>query len=378
MDKWQKNFGKHFLALCFCLFTVVFGFKTYVSAAKGEAADEIWLKPAWIELNSTVARKLDMKGLYSSLGLYIAEGDYVVSEAQETTTDYEYEQMADFKKYLDEKGIQLLYVNAPTKYMDDTIFERGFGIHSYSNYNADVFMKRLSEAGIANVDLREELVEDGMDVKDMFYRTDHHWTTRSGLWAAEKVSEALNEKCGYQIDLQLFNDSCFTFKEYKNCWLGEQGRKIGAGYLGLDDFTVIKPKYDMDFVLTDNAGVQQGGFDIMLDESYYVESKEDMYSRSWHYSYLPRGISTVMIKNNNQDHGKVLVLSDSYAQVFLPFFALGVSEADKLVLRNYEGSLKKFIEDNDYDTVVIMYAQFMIGAHDNPDSANYSMFALDR
>ena len=35
------------------------------------------------------------------------------------------------------------------------------------------------------------------------------------------------------------------------------------------------------------------------------------------------------------------------------------------------------ILDNQYDTIIIGYAQFMIGAHDNPNSANYKMFFFD-
>ena len=41
-------------------------------------------------------------------------------------------------------------------------------------------------------------------------------------------------------------------------------------------------------------------------------------------------------------------------------------------------SLRQLIIDNKYDTVLICYAQFMIGAHDNPGSANYKMFTFDK
>ena len=46
-------------------------------------------------------------------------------------------------------------------------------------------------------------------------------------------------------------------------------------------------------------------------------------------------------------------------------------------MRNFDGDLLQLIQDNDYDAVVVMYAGFMIGAHDNPSSANYKMFAFD-
>lgn len=74
------------------------------------------------------------------------------------------------------------------------------------------------------------------------------------------------------------------------------------------------------------------------------------------------------------ESGRVLVLGDSYSQVMVPFLSLGASRVDTLVLRAWDGNLKQYITDNSYDTVIVAYAQFMIGAHDNETSANYEMF----
>ena len=40
--------------------------------------------------------------------------------------------------------------------------------------------------------------------------------------------------------------------------------------------------------------------------------------------------------------------------------------------------LKQYILDNHYDAVIIAYAQFMVGAHDDSTSANYKMFSFDK
>ena len=86
------------------------------------------------------------------------------------------------------------------------------------------------------------------------------------------------------------------------------------------------------------------------------------------------GLDDSIIRNNNVNNGNVLVLGDSYEQVMSPFLSLGVNEVRTLVLRSYEGSLQDYIKQNDIDTVVVAYASFMIGAHDDPNSANYAMF----
>ena len=72
--------------------------------------------------------------------------------------------------------------------------------------------------------------------------------------------------------------------------------------------------------------------------------------------------------------GHILVLGDSYDQLTSPFLSLGVNEVRTLILRSYEGSLQEYIKQNNIDTVIVAYASFTIGAHDNPSSANYAMF----
>lgn len=340
--------------------------------AEASYADSLWRRDAFLNLNGFMAKALHMRGYYSDIGIYIAGRNYIVSPSPWTSTDYEYDETLSLHGYLAGKGIQLIYVNEPTKYLDDGLFMEEFGLESYSNRNADVFLRRIKEAGVPVVDLREELVRDGMDIYGMFYRTDHHWTTRSGLWAAGKIAESLNKYSGYAIDASVYDESNFSFREWGRCWLGEQGRKVAASYVGLDDYTEIKPKFPTDFSFKEGGALRQGTFDDFVDEDVYNTEADVYQAPSWHYSYLRPNV-----RNNGVGHGKVLVLGDSFEHVVVPFLSLGVSEVDSLVLRDYAGSLREYIDAGDYDTVLVCYAQFMIGAHDNPQSANYGMFSFE-
>lgn len=339
--------------------------KDYVSAMLN--------KQLYIDFNGFIAKTLGIQGYYSDIGIYITDDEYIVSKRDETSTDYEYEQITSLKNFLDRNGIKLLYVNEPEKYIDDAFFFDQFGIPSYSNRNADLFLKRISMAGIKYIDLRENIVCDGMSSQDMFYRTDHHWTVPSGLWAAGKIAEGLNRFCGYSIDLSLYDQTNYSFTKYEKCWLGEQGRKVGAGYVGLDDYTEVKPNFNTNFSFKTQGGLN-GTFDNFINESVYDLNQDIYKANSWHYSYTQWNVI-----NNNVNYGKVLMLGDSYDQVTEPFIALGVSEVDSLILRNYDDSfsLRNYILENGYDTVVICYAQFMIGEHDDTNSANYRMFTFE-
>ncbi len=344
-----------------------------------EFLDMMPFKRMMIDLNGTMAQVLNLRELYKNSGGVVLENGYVSGIYGVTTTNYELQQIVDLKDFLDEKGIQLLYVNEPTKYFDDAVIERDMGKRTYINANADTLLERMAEAGVNYIDLREIYTELGYESFDLFYKTDHHWTVRAGKIAAEAIAAELNGKYGYNIDLTLYEDEKFLVTHYENAWLGEQGRKLGTSFVGLDDFDLILPDYYTDYTVTYMEGnTFSGAFGEVLvyQGAYSSELNSDVYEApSWHYSYMATGLSGSVVYNNiNSEGKKILVLGDSFDQVTVPFLSLGVSEVQTLVLRNYEGSLREYISEHDIDTVIIAYASIMIGAHDNEASANYDMF----
>lgn len=347
-----------------------------IGSLESDFSASLFNKKKLIDFNGTMARILNMQGYYSDMGMYITDDNYIVSAYDYTSTDYEVQQTVGFRDFLEANGVKLLYVNEPTKYTDDSLFQESFGIKTYSNQNADLFLSRIREAGINAIDLRENILDDNLNSFDLFYRTDHHWTTSAGLWATRIIAEGLNAFCGYNIDLSLYNVENFNSKEWKECWLGEQGRKIGKSYTGLDDYTEIKPRYATDFTFKNADGsTWNGTFDNFINEGVYNTENDVYVNGSWHYSY-----NRINCINNNVDVGKVLIIGDSYEHVIQPFISLGVHEVDSLILRDCgdDFSLRNYILENGYDTVIIAYAQFMVGAHDDVTSANYKMFTFDK
>ncbi|MCI8584207.1 MAG: hypothetical protein HFH13_13920 [Dorea sp.] len=336
-------------------------------------------KQRMVDINGTMAKALNMREVYKNNGGIVLNNGYVAGIYGYTSTDYEIQQITELKAYLDERGIQLLYVNEPTKYIDDRVIAKDLGVNTYINDNTDRFLSRLEENEIHYLDLRAHIVEENLDSFNMFYKTDHHWTTQMGKLAAEAIAEELNYFYGYNIDLSLYDSDRFSYQEYEDAWLGEQGKKLGKSFVGLDDFTFIAPDYDTSFNVSYGGNVITGAFDQVLvnQTTYLPENNENIYTApSWHYSYMGiSGTNGTTVGNLNNTEGKrILILGDSYEQITIPFLALGVSQVQCLILRGYEGSLREYIDTHEIDTVVIAYASFMIGAHDNEASANYAMF----
>ncbi|MBO4901172.1 MAG: hypothetical protein J5518_00065 [Lachnospiraceae bacterium] len=334
-------------------------------------------------LNGLMAKLLHLPGLFEDTNIYLTDDGTIVSCYDETSTDYEFEQTLSLYEFLKEQGTDLLYVSEPTKYTDDQWFYEQFGKESYVNRNTDVFLARLTEAEIPCMDLRERFDMQNRNAGDLFYRTDHHWTTETGFLAAKEIAEELNARFGMRIDLSVYDDPRYEKTYYKACWLGEQGRKVGRTYVGLDDFCQIKPAFQTDMTLTkfDGTPVAAGSFaDVFINEDFMQQnSPSDLYEgHSWHYSYDYEGFNAKCV-NNEVSSGKILILGDSFDHVMHPFLALGVHEADFMILRFFDDGfdLRGRIAENGYDAVVISYAQFMIGAHDTEGSSNYRMFCFE-
>lgn len=340
------------------------------------------IKDNFVNVTGKVLKLFGNQTYFRSKGVVLTSDGYAIGTYAKTSTDYEFNELTKLKSFLDEEGVELLYVNAPLKYLDDEECLREIGMKSYGNENGDVFMTRISEAGVSNIDLRTEMTNDGINSWDMFYRTDHHWTIPAGFWATKKIVHQLNQQ-GFSIDESLYDEDKYTTETYPQCWLGEQGRLVAQSYIGLDDYTCMYPNFDTSFTFTMANGTQQAGdFSVMMNRENYGAT-DDYYNRAGlHYSYIGQTLGSynhMKIVNNNVSDGKILYLGDSYSYTVLPFLIEGVSEIDGIIMRDNTAGydLYQQVRDGDYDAVVICYANFMIGAHDNSESANYRMFSFD-
>lgn len=347
-----------------------------------EFLDALPFKQIMIDFNGLIAKTFNMREIYQNSGGIVASNGYIVGIYPQTSIDYELNQTIELKKFLDERKIQLLYVNEPTKYFDDTFTQKDLGKKTYVNSNIDFFLSSLEDAGIDYIDLRDTYTQMKIDSFNLFYKTDHHWTVPAGKIAAREIAATLNNKFGYQIDLTLYEDENFTTTHFDNAWLGEQGRKLGASFVGMDDYDLILPKYDTDFTVTYRDGTTHSGAfgEVLVSQGAYVsKANNDIYNApSWHYSYMSGGVTeSIVLNNTNPDGKKILVLGDSFEQVTVPFLSLGISEVQTLILRSYEGSLRDYIDAHDIDTVIIAYVSSMIVENDNEASANYTMFDFD-
>lgn len=273
-------------------------------------------------------------------------------------------ELSRLKAFLDDLGIPLLYVNEPTKMaFDDTGLP--YGIKDYSQVNTLALEKLLNEAGIPYYDLKQAMNIEGLTMDEIFYVTDHHWKTETGLWAAEKITERIQEDLNFMIEGSHFDLANYDSVVYQDWFLGSLGKRVGSTYLPPDDYVLLKPKFDTDFTLEipTNDVLRNGVFEESLLFQYYLKTK-NLYVFNPYMVNLDGDHDLVHITNHKAlDKPKILIIKDSFADVVIPFMANEFSEITVIDLRKLSGQkLTDIITAQQPDMVIVTYYAALMGS----------------
>ena len=269
-----------------------------------------------------------------------------------------------FDDGIENKEKKLIYLMTPDKVIKGyTKFETGIP-YSYSNETADNFLEGLDKNGITTIDLRENLYKSGIASNELFYKTDHHWKTETVFYEYGQVVDMFKEKYGLNLDPNNFytNKENYNFIKYNNSYIGSMGRKAGKYYTGVDDFTLIYPKYKTSYTFYTRTGEVednlQGRFEDALISTYPLNLKNDSYGleADKYFSYLYGNWGFVHVHNQDNVNGpKLLFIKDSLAVPLAAFLSTICSDIYLLDPRYYKDDMLKFVNETDLDFIFISF-----------------------
>lgn len=173
----------------------------------------------------------------------------------------------------------------------------------------------------------------------VFYRTDHHWTTRGAFYGGQALLNSLNKEPLKEDD--------FTVKTVSTNFNGTLYSQSGIHWLTPDTMEYWVEEDGLR-VTSWRSGQPEAG---KLYETEYLAQK-DQYS-----SFLGGNQPLCVIRNETiQDGGKLLLIRDSYADALAPFLAQRFSEVHLLDLRYYRASPAQYAEENGIGTIVVLYS----------------------
>ncbi len=316
----------------------------------------------FVEMNASFNKLIGMDIVSGTDSVLVMRNGYLTFEAYPADTDYPVKSTDYFSNWLKNKGINFLYVQCPSKEspLDNQL---PYGVEDGYNITADSLIKGLEESNVAHIDLRKKLNADFDDYYSCFFKTDHHWTPETGVWAAGKIAEELNERYGYSLDLSIADLNNYNIKIYEDYCFGSQGKKATLKYAAPEDISLIYPKADTDFtVCYDGDKKLSGRFeDTLLRRDVF--DKIDYYNISTYSAYFHGNHSLTTIHNNKVNNGKRMVyIMDSFSASVVPYLAIEVEDMLVIDRRNFNGSVTNAIEAFGADTVVVAYNPSVISS----------------
>ncbi len=185
-------------------------------------------------------------------------------------------------------------------------------------------------------------LSDALHGEDVFYRTDHHWTTMGAYQGYTALMSAMNGSFTLlDSEPTLVSDSFY----------GTTWSSAGAGWVKPDEMYTWVP----DNGFTGNTTVTRYPEGLPIEGcTLYDRSKlevKDKYSM-----FLGGNQGLCVIQNPDAQGGKLLVIRDSYADSLAPFLSLDYQEVHLFDLRYNRTSLKQYVADNGIDQVLVLYS----------------------
>lgn len=323
--------------------------------------DGLPYKEYFLDLNGGFQRLIGARCVNERYRLDNGQLTYIIPE---TEVAWKAENVAAFQKALEELEIPFVYVNTPFK-IDPEDKQLPYGVEDYSNENADAFLAVLEEKDVPYLDLRVLEKEQNLDHYAMYYVTDHHWTAEMGFWAYQQIADYLAQVDeSFAVDPVLTDADSYQNTVYPDIYLGSAGRRVGRLYSGMDDLTLIEPKFETSLQVEDPVEhtLRQGSYgETLLYQEFLTGGGDYEISRYDVYCGGERAITyfTNFSREENctvqSQPRRLLLIKDSYSSVVAPFLALSYDEVCLLDLREYRQNVVEFAREYQPDMVIVMY-----------------------
>ncbi len=335
-------------------------------AVEDEITESMLVKDAFIEIYGGTQLLLD-KQEFNNFSFVKDDDGFLYYGKTYNTIDTEVETYAKrvrrMSEYVEEEGKKFLFVMPLDKNISEFVSSDSVLPISDVNPTMDLFLWRLNQNMVNTLDLRSSLVETGLSYEELFFKTDHHWTTLAAFYAAVEIVEEFEVVWGDDLDIDDFymDIENYELEILEESALGSMGKDVGILYSeGYDDMQLLTPNFETDYSYTyyNSSGkeiLRTGTFEETLMFTEYLDGSYENTERV----YLnTANREDIIINNLNPDGPKLLVLRDSYFSPVAAFLSPLFSEIHMVWATSQENpgvDFEEFLKENidEYDYVIL-------------------------
>ena len=294
-------------------------------------ADQFPGRDLWISLNLWMNRTL---GWQEASGVYFCEDDYLIqvpSAPHETQHQRNLQAITAFARQYEHLNMVMTIVpNAVTIHQDK--------LPEYVPVRDQlVNLTHIREmvSGVNFVDVTQKLLDHNDE--QLYYRTDHHWTSLAASYAFEQIAPALDISAPDRYTYEIYTVS--------NTFEGTLSSKSGS-HAVKDRVEVYAPQTDIGYYVT--YGDDKTGICSMYNRAA-LEGKD-------HYTVFFGGNYGRVDITTTADTGRVLlVFKDSYANCFMQFVYPYFDHIVMIDPRYYYDSVENVIKSEGITDVLYLY-----------------------
>ena len=305
-------------------------FETYTT-------DQFIGRDAWVDLKARTERALGKK---ENNNVYFADNDTLITRFDQPAADRVTENLNYVNNFVENVDIPVVFSLIPTQ---ACIWANRLPEGAPNASQTDLMAQAQGAVtGATWADVYTPLMEHKDE--DIFYRTDHHWTSLGAYYGYTGLASAL----GYTpVPLTDYTPTVRSTEFYGTVFSSSGVRWVKPDtittYVPDDGITVVSHTYD------------NSGNPVEEQRALYVESflsVKDKYSM-----FLGGNQSLGVVTNtNNPDGPKLLIIRDSYADSLVPFLTAHYSEIHLIDPRYYHLSVKDYVAQNGIDQALVLYS----------------------
>ena len=304
-------------------------FETYTT-------DQFVGRDSWIGLKSSTERAL---GKQENNGVYFCDKDTLITRFDQPDSQKVTDNLTYLNNFVENVDIPVTFSLIPTQ---ACIWADRLPAGAPNASQTDILSQaQAAVPGATWADLYTPLWEHKDE--DIFYRTDHHWTSLGAYYGYTGLAEAL----GFTpVSLDSYTETVRSTEFY-----GTVFSSSGVRWVKPDTISTYVP--DTGITVTEHSYDNKGN-PIEIPRSLYVESflsVKDKYSM-----FLGGNQSLGVVKTPNTDKPKLLIIRDSYTDSVVPFLTPHYSEIHLIDLRYYKLSIQDYIEQNGIDQALVLYS----------------------
>jgi hypothetical protein len=293
---------------------------SYTRGWEDYVTDQFVGRDKWISIKTMTDVLLQKKEIN---GVYLGKDDYLIEQhLPEDYTETEInKKLMLLKKLVDKWGADVMLVPTADNILTDKLPENA------PYFDEKAFLERVrTTVGEENfIDVYSALEEHADE--EIYYRTDHHWTSLGALYGYRAWAEAKGvNRYPYNANTMVAVTEDFSGTLQSKVNLNWTSDKIT--YFPETVKIPVKVTYDMD----------PGSTSESCYESSYLDTKNK------YGFFLDDNHALVEIDTGRAGKGTLLVIKDSYANCFVPMLLPHYSTIYVLDLRYYNGRLSKLME----------------------------------